>query len=135
MYNNTKLSNLLLISVSTFAASILFGYILYSAITGTPLWKQRKDNIAPTVINHTLPNDTVSAISETNHSTAEQYYLAKENQGKIGVYAYKDGSMQFLYNIDTLITSLTEDDKLLIRQGVVLYTREELASFEEDFSS
>ena len=137
--NKTKISNLLLISVSVFAASVFAGYLGYVVITGAPILR-RNVSTDPLPVNNPFVSEVVMPVDAMDDevditSEMREHYIVKENDGRIGVFAYRNGETHFLYNIDTLVRFLPEADRRLIEQGVVFQTREELTAFEEDFSS
>ena len=140
--NKTKISNLFLISILTFAISIFLGYLTYLIISGAPIFQRNapttplpagntfSEIVVPTAV---VATDEIDVISNTE--SFEEYYIVRENNGRIGVFAFQNGETHFLYNIDRLVRFLPETDQELLRQGVILRTREELTQFEEDFSS
>ena len=85
---------------------------------------------------HSVPPVTFAPVVE---EIKVSHYLVRLKGSKIAVYAYENGKDDseevFLYNIDVRRSELTDWDIEQLEAGIVLYSREDLASFEEDFSS
>jgi hypothetical protein len=127
----------------TFIASVFLGYLSYVIISGSPIFRRE------TPLNPLLPTNSIltepiipvdaQAINfsqfDDYDAIFEEFFIVRENNGRIGVFHSVGGVEYFLYNIHRPITLLPEADQELMRQGIVAYTREELTMLEEDFSS
>jgi len=138
----TKVSSLIIISAATFVCSIFLGYLGYSIIGGGSDLRRDLHSPAPlpasgTASDVVLPVDAITNEFPANdgNNIAAEFFIVRENDGRIGVFVNHNGEEQFLYNIDRLVRFLPEADQALLRQGIVLNTREELTMFEEDFGS
>lgn len=69
-------------------------------------------------------------------ANCSSHFVVKENAGKVAVFSQLT-SKNIQYKEDTNIDfeSLREEDKMLIKEGVEIYGKEELSSFIEDFES
>ena len=138
----TKVSSLILISAATFAGSIFLGYFGYSIIGGGSDFRREINSpssvpASGTVSDIVLPVDAITdePPDGAENNADDEFFIVRENDGRIGVFVDTGGEVRFLYNIDRLVRFLPEADQALLRQGIVLHTREELTMFEEDFSS
>ena len=137
-----KLLNLCLVTAATFVGSVFAGYLSYVIISGEPIFRRDAGENLPSSEVFTeivLPVDAIAADTSDVYAPTEivieEFYVARENDGRIGIFRSRNGDETFLYNIDTHVRTLPEADQELLRNGVVLRTREELTMFEEDFSS
>ncbi len=64
-----------------------------------------------------------------------EYYVARMTGKKLAVFLCSNNTENFAYTLDVDFYSLSEQDQALLTQGVVLYNKEELAKFIEDFTS
>ena len=138
MSNQTKASNLILISVSVFVISIFLGYLTYVMISGVPILRRNHELLPAGNIVEPASSE-VQAVVHVEPIVIDEpsasHYIVRENDGRIGIFRSENGETHFMYNINTPITLLPEADRELLRHGVVLYTEEELTRFIEDFSS
>jgi len=137
-----SLLNMCLVAAVTFAGSVFVGYLSYVIVSGEPIFRRNPDVNLPSAEVFTeivIPVDAMTTdvidVPEPVEEVSAEFYIARERDGRIGIFRSRNGEEQFLYNIDTLVRFLPETDQELLRRGVVLYTREELTMFEEDFSS
>jgi len=72
--------------------------------------------------------------TETTTETATEKYLkfAKEYEGKIGIFS-EDGKLE--KTIDVYVKTLPETDRRLLKEGIILFSEDELRSLIEDYSS
>ena len=72
--------------------------------------------------------------TETTTAVATEKYLkfAKEYEGKIGIFS-EDGNLE--KTIDVYVKTLPETDQRLLREGIILFSEDELRSLIEDYSS
>ncbi len=129
-----KLFKSLTMGVVVFAAAIFLGYLAY---TVTYRYQTKKIREAMT------PEDFVSAAPayrETNpEATGEtlyvEYYLARLENNTIAVYMVSKEEVSFLYHLDVYTGNFPAAELLRLKEGVILKNRQELASFEEDYTS
>lgn len=70
----------------------------------------------------------------------EQYYLARLNGNSIEIYLCNNADStkeaeKFLYSFKVYASDIPDDDILNLTRGIIFKTKEELASFEEDYNS
>lgn len=69
-------------------------------------------------------------------ANCSSHFVVKEDGGKVAVFSQiTDNNVQLKEITDIDFDNLRDEDKELIREGVVLYGEEELSSFIEDFES
>lgn len=99
-------------------------------------------NSAETVYTQGEPETAaVSANSGTlSDSSAESpqefdYYVARLDGNIINIYISDGGHEEFLYGIDVYVKDIPYNDVKMLSEGVKLYSKQALTSFEEDFTS
>lgn len=129
-----------LVSVSVVFFTLVIGYITYLG-TLTML-----NNTANDKINNANSAEAVSSQINPESSTPipelgdSKYFLAKLSGESIEIYLC-DGDLSlkenyhYLYSFSIYLSDIPKEDLLALRQGVKFSTKEELASFEEDFNS
>jgi len=143
--NKPKISNIFLTALIAFAVSMFAGFLAHMMITGSPFFQQDSQN-QPLPITNILNEPVIpvdAAFPNFSEFEPEDYYtpvlseffIIRENNGRIGVFHSENGNEYFLYNIHRPINLLPQSDQELIRQGIILYTHEELTMFKEDFGS
>ena len=76
-----------------------------------------------TVLHENKQGEQQPVFNETDNSVlAEDEYVIKEFEGKIGVY--KNGDFQYLINV--YVFTLPENDKKLLSQGITVSSEQEL---------
>lgn len=125
------------VSVLCFAASI---GVLSFAITQNIIANTSNEAVETT--NNTSPSDGADTGATANggkadaNSQTSSYYLAKlENDGAINIYYCSAGAREYLRSIKVYAPGLPTADKAALTEGVILNTKEELLSFEEDYGS
>ena len=63
------------------------------------------------------------------------FYVARLEGSVINIYVSDEGRESFLYSIDVYVKNIPYDDVKILSEGVKLYSKQELTSFEEDFTS
>lgn len=63
------------------------------------------------------------------------FYIARLEGNVINIYVSDEGRESFLYSIDVYVKNIPYDDVKILSEGVKLYSKQELTSFEEDFTS
>lgn len=71
------------------------------------------------------PNETIVNTDETNEIT----YMLKAHNGKIGVFE----NSTYKYSLDVYLFTLPERDKILLSEGIVASTQEELDLLLEEY--
>ena len=120
----------LVVGIIVFAVAILAGYLSYVVTCRY----QARDSLPVTDSAFATP---VSRETEplTGPLRLESYYLARLENDDISIYLLENGKESFLYTLDIYIGDLPEEDRTRLTEGIVLTTRQELASFEEDYNS
>ncbi len=140
MYKKIVKGVLVCVSVVFFA--LIIGYVTYfttmNYISRSMLDSDENINTAEAVISDAVPNNAEASPAPTDASG--RYYLAKLNNDRIEIYSC-GGSMesnsneQFLYSFTVYVPDIPFEDVVSLKQGIRFNTKEELASFEEDFNS
>lgn len=127
-----KIFKSLSVGLIVFMAAILCGYISYFITLRyqTELLGDlaSKDKVSAAVNSGALP------LSE-NEAVPVDYYIARLEDNKIFIYVSSNGKEAFLYSMDIFEADFPKEDIEKLRHGVILKTRQELTSFEEDFTS
>lgn len=134
-----KIFKNILIGVSVLCFAACIG-VLSFAITQNII--DNTSNEAVETTNNTSPSDGADTGATANggkadaNSQTSSYYLAKlENDGAINIYYCNAGAREYLRSIKVYAPGLPTADKAALTEGVVLNTKEELLSFEEDYGS
>lgn len=127
-----KLFKSLSVGLIVFMAAILCGYISY-VITlryQTELLSDiaKKDNVSAAANMSTLP------LSESEPILVD-YYIARLEDNKLSIYISSNQKEAFLYSLDIYEADFPKEDIERLRNGVILKTKQDLTSFEEDFTS
>ena len=129
-----KLFKSLSMGVIVFGIAILVGYLAY-VIT----YRYQVQNLQETMGNRGLVDATPvyqdSQPIEADQITVVDYYLARFENDDITIYMVYNNEESFLYTLDVYAGNLPAEDMLKLKEGVVLKNRQELASFEEDYTS
>lgn len=88
----------------------------------------------------TRNNDTVSVGSdaEPNGNTSDtgfEYYLVRLEGDELNIYVSHNGKEEFLYNREIYKTDLSNQDRLMLEEGVQLRSPSALTGFIENFTS
>ena len=129
-----KLFKSLTLGVIVFSAAILVGYFAYTVTYHYQTQKLR---------DAMMPEDFVSAAPAYGEATPRvegealwvDYYLAKLENDNIAVYMVSKEDVSFLYTLDVYTGNFPAAELLRLKKGVILKNRQELASFEEDYTS
>ena len=138
-----KKSMLVFWGSTIFLISVLLGFVAYNVSHppqnfASPISTPKNNEVS--ALKNVIPNDVEVREEEIKAS----HFLARLNGNKIEIYVYTEGTPQtegnepnekFLYNINVHLSELTEQDVEQLKSGIILYSKEDLASFEEDFSS
>ena len=134
-----KLVKSIIICVSVVFFTLMIGYITYFATVNVINRSVTKNlNSAEAVASQTTPGMQEAIPSSTPGN--EQYYLARLNGNSIEIYLCSNtdsakAAEKFLYSFKVYALDIPDDDILNLTRGIIFKTKEELASFEEDYNS
>ncbi len=124
-----KLLKSLTMGLVVFATALLVGYLAYVATyhyqTG-----ELKDSI-----DMALATPASQGAVPTEEVIRVDYYLARLENHKIAIYTVAEEEERFLYTLDVYTGNFPAAELLRLQEGVVLQNRQDLASFEEDYTS
>ena len=123
-----KIFKSLILGIVVFAAAILAGYLAYVATFKF----QENRLINPDYVSASAQNPN---ITDNREIIEIDHYLARFENGDIAIYIISDGKEYFLYTLDVYAENLPDSDMEKLKEGILLYDRAALASFEEDFTS
>ena len=129
-----KLFHSLILGVIVFSVAVLAGYLSY-VITYRYQTERVKENLLSSGMAEASPVNGSARPLTQEEILAVDYYIAKLENEDIAIYISTKGKEAFLYSLDIRPGDLTEEDILRLTQGMILKTRKELVSFEEDFTS
>ncbi len=112
-----------------FLTALLVGYLAYLATYHyqTEKLKESMDMALATPASQgTVPTEELIRV---------EYYLARLENHQIAIYAVSQAEERFLYTLDVYTGNFPANELLRLREGVALKNRQELASFEEDYTS
>jgi len=73
---------------------------------------------------------------ETAEEPAKQSYFVIEQSGRVcAFFIDKEGKRTFSHTLSIELDDLRAEDRKLFREGITVYSKEELSSLVEDFSS
>lgn len=120
----------LAVGILVFAVAILAGYLSYVV---TCRYQDRNAlPVTDSAFATPVSQETEPLIGPLR---LERYYLARLENDDISIYLLENGKESFLYNLDIYIGDLPEEDRTRLKKGIVLTTKQELTSFEEDYTS
>lgn len=133
-----KLLKNIIICVSVVFFTLIIGYITYFAALNVINSSEKDINSAEAVSSMTAPQGSEPSAKPT--SEPQPYYLARLNGSSIEIYLCYDSDSianneKFLYSFKVYASDIPEEDINALSRGIILKTKEELASFEEDFNS
>lgn len=123
----------LCLCVLTFCAGLISYEITTKRLNQTQGEMPTADTAAEIAVQAKAAEQTQSAAGQRAESL--EYYVARMNGKKLCIYICRSNTEEFAYAVDVDYYSLSEQDQVLLTQGVVLYNNEELAKFIEDFTS
>lgn len=124
----------LIVGLIVFAVASLAGYLSY-------VWTYRYQSQRLQESLHTADSALAAPVYReappfSSYDVLEaEHYIARLEENGISIYTFQDGKESFLYTLHIYTGDLPEADRTRLLQGVVLKTRQELASFEEDYNS
>ncbi len=123
-----------LVGLIVFAVAVLAGYLSY---VWTYRYQSQKLQESLHAQDHAFaaPVYREAAPLSSSGILDAEYYIARLENNNIAIYTSQDGRESFLYTLHIYTEDLPESDRTRLLEGVVLRTRQELASFEEDYNS
>ena len=124
-----KVLKSLTLGAAVFLTALLAGYLAYLATYHyqTEKLKESMDMALATPASQgTLPGEEFIRVD---------YYLARLENHRIAIYTVAEEEERFLYALDVYTGNFPATELLRLQEGIVLKTRQELASFEEDYTS
>ncbi len=85
-----------------------------------------------------IPDQAASVILEAEKELEppEETYFVTAQGNKVSVFTIdSEGHRQFSHNLAIELDALREEDKQLFYEGITVYSKQELSSLMEDFSS
>lgn len=129
-----KLFRSLSFGIIVFSVAVLAGYLSY-VVTYQYQTERVKERLRTQDMVEASPvNSDATPLSQSDVLNVD-YYIARLENEDIAIYISNEGSEAFLYSLDIHAGDLSEADVLQLTEGVVLKTRNDLVSFEEDFTS
>ncbi len=132
MYKKLLRNAIMCISVVFFTLAI--GYVSY--FSAVRFFNRGSDS---PVSSAAVMSDAAPVTSAPVSATPEpEYYIAKLNGDSVEIYLCGGGSenfKKFLYSFKVYRSGIPEEDLALLTRGIILRSREDLASFEEDYNS
>ncbi len=122
----------LTMGIIVFAAAILVGYLAYTATYRYQTEKIQERMLAEGFVSAASQGNGVPVAGET---LQVEYYLAKLENNDIAIYMVAEDEVEFLYRLDIYTGNFPAEELLRLKEGVMLKNRQELAAFEEDYTS
>ncbi|MBQ2696695.1 MAG: BofC C-terminal domain-containing protein [Clostridia bacterium] len=96
-----------------------------------PIFREAKESPEP----GRAASTTVTTTEEVSEPE-EQIYFVVEQSGRVRVFLVdNDGKRKFSHNLSIELDALRAEDRKLFSEGITVYSKEELSSLVEDFSS
>ena len=129
-----KKSIMVIWGATLFLSAALIGFVMYTTSQVGESLKQPLSSLSAET-NRAVSSSRLPVVSQmpATEVVTISHYIARLDDDRIAIYAYENEE-KFLYNLDIHINELTQSDMEELRRGIILHTKEELASFEEDFS-
>lgn len=127
-----------ILGVSVVFFTLMVGYITYLATLNMINRSSSDYNSAEAVSSNVTPSD--SDLVPSSSPAPETYYLARLNGENIEIYLCSNSetlnnNQKFLYSFKVYPSDIPDEDVLALTRGIIFRTKEELASFEEDYNS
>lgn len=129
-----KLFRSLSFGIIVFSVAVLAGYLSY-VLTYQYQTERVKERLRTQDMVEASPVNSDATPLSQNDVLNVDYYIARLENEDIVIYISNEGREAFLYSLDIHAGDLSEADVLQLTEGVVLKTRNDLVSFEEDFTS
>lgn len=129
-----KLFRSLMLGVIVFSVALLAGYLSYVLTYRYQTQRVRETLLSQDTVEASPVNSDARPLAQDDILSVD-YYIAKLEGEQIAIYISAEGKEAFLYSLDIRTGDLTEEDISQLTQGMILKTRQDLVSFEEDFTS
>ncbi len=124
----------LTLGIVVFSVSVLVGYLAYVVTYHYQREKIQERMLAGDFVSAAPVSQQTSPVSEEDTLMVE-YYLARLENDDIAIYIISEGQEFFLYKLDVYTGNFPAADLIRLQEGITLKNRQELASFEEDYTS
>lgn len=126
-----KIFKSLSLGVIVFVAAILVGYLSYHLT-----YRKQTEELQQRL----MADELVSAAALRDETTDGEtirvaHYLARLENQDIAIYMVTENDVKFLYHLDIYAGNFPAEELLRLKEGIVLRNRQELAAFEEDYTS
>lgn len=126
-----KIFKSMTLGIIVFSVAILVGYLSYTAA-----YRKRTEEMQERIASENLVSAAaVRDETETGETIRVSYYLARLENDDIAIYMVTPNDAKFLYRLDIYTGNFPAEELLRLKEGVVLRNRQELAVFEEDYTS
>lgn len=125
-----------LIFLGAFAVGLGIGYATIKLHT-EPRQPQPAEQIeaTPTAVPTLRPASVNMLVPEETKAQTAQYFVAEQN-GTVSVFTLdENGNKKFSHHLPIQVEALREADRKLFKEGIFLYSKQELLELTEDFSS
>ena len=129
-----KIFRSLMLGIIVFSVAILAGYLSY-VVTYHYQTEKLAETVMPQDVAEAAPVYQNAQPLQDSQVTAVDHYVARFENNDISIYTSSGGKESFLYSLDVYAGDLPAEDMVRLREGIILKTKQELASFEEDFTS
>lgn len=128
-----KLFKATLTGIIAFALAVLIGYTSYIIALNHALSKNAGNVCEPSTAAAEVYGEELPGKADLGVDT--ETYIARLENNTISIFAVTDGRESFLYSLSTYIGDIPENDLRALKEGVYLSCKEDLAKFEEDYTS
>lgn len=87
------------------------------------------------IVNAAIPENSEAFWHNDDENIDIEYYIVRLDGTKLCVYIYNENSEEFMYDIDLHEKNLSDEEKLMLSQGKILYSKGELTAFIENYTS
>lgn len=118
-----------------FSISVILIFFL-SFYIGMKIDTSEEEKMIEEIANTTTQNDTVEEVKPTisEDETNKEHYVLRSVDGYINVYSIDDDEKEEIYiSTDIPIEYLPDTDKICLKEGIHVYSREELNEILQDF--
>lgn len=117
-------------TITGFCVFAMVTIILYIAAVYAAKLSAQKPTALP---EETAVAEAANFLTENEMADCD-FYMARFDGKGIAIFACSDKGEEFLYTIDIRPTDISDAELTTLKNGVLLESKEALASFEEDFS-
>lgn len=121
------------IGIMVFAIALLSGYVAY-VIAYNHQNELTKERMTADGIVEAMPASQ-NAMPDYRERVKADYYLARFENNDISIYMVTGDEEIFMYCLNIYSPNLPAEDMIRLKEGVIIADREELVSFEEDYTS